>query len=105
MIDKEDFIWEIGQEPSEYRYIRIPRPGDMKARQIGAIPVQELQNAILQTLHKWGRMKYNAIQRAVAQQFGIRRLGSSVRERLDQALNELASKGECSISDEFVAPR
>ena len=79
-------------DPATYRGYRVPDPSDAATRRdVEDIAVEEIANAALDILARYGRTPRDDLARAVAKRFGFRGLTKLVAQRVDQAI-DLASR-------------
>lgn len=93
-----DFLWSRGQDPETWREVRLPG-GDRAA---GDIPLEELANGCELILRQNIALPRADLAREVARLFGIKRLGSKVTERMEEAMVLLERQGRCLADGEMV---
>ncbi|MBD5781646.1 hypothetical protein IEN85_19245 [Pelagicoccus sp. NFK12] len=105
MNGEEIVFWPESVSPAAYSAFRIPTSAPQTHRAIDEIPLEELQNATLDTLEKYISFPHDELKREVAKQFGISRLGKNVTSRLDEALGLLRNAGKVEQDEELVKLR
>ena len=93
-------VWPPGSEPSRYKDFREPLPGQQ--RPLTAVPYEELRNAMVEVARDSHGASREAIIRETARLFGISRLASVARPRLEAALTAAVSEGRLLLRDETI---
>lgn len=94
--------WPDGVEAQSYTGFRVPPPGHQRA--IDQVPYEELRNALVYVVcssHGIGRI--DAL-RETARLFGVTRLGSIVRGRLDAVIKAAAKERLISVDGDDLVP-
>ncbi len=102
MNGEEIVFWPESVSPAEYNAFRAPTSAPQTHRTIEDIPLEELQNATLDTLEKYISFPREDLKREVAKQFGISRLGKNVTSRLDDTLRLLANAAKIEVEEDVV---
>lgn len=96
----DEFVWPNGMSPEGYQLVRVSE--DVAHRPIDAISRVELGNAVRHVLSEPQRMRRDELRHAVMALFGFRREGATIRARLNEVIDGLASRGEVHTVDGFV---
>ena len=96
------FFWPNGIDPSTYTAFRTPDAGDPNPRPIQEIPPEELANAALALIGQYGSMTRDDLLRSTANIFGISRLGTNVKDAVENALQKLVKAGRVRLDGEQV---
>jgi len=84
------FYWPANQDPAGYTFFRTPEASDPNPRPIQEITPEELSNAALALVEQYGTMSREDLLRSTANLFGISRLGTNVKDAMEQTLQKLA---------------
>jgi very-short-patch-repair endonuclease len=101
--DEGDVLWAPGQDPAAFRGFRIPvdAAGERAAEQL---PPAEVANAMLWLLRQHGSLAPEDLQREAMRQFGIQRLGNTVRAAAAAAQDLLLRRGDAQLDGERLSP-
>jgi very-short-patch-repair endonuclease len=93
-----DALWRPDQEPETDRSWR-PAPEDgASPRDFADVPLSELAACAEHIVFQFVAMPVDDLARAVARAFGVQRLGTAVRARIDAALARAAERGGLDLA-------
>ena len=95
-----EFVWPDGLAPNTYGLVRVNN--EAAHRPIETISRVEIGNAIRHILDEPGGMGRDDLRRKVMTLFGFHREGAAIRARLDQAIDDLASRQVLRLMGKFV---
>jgi len=102
----DGFFWRPDQELARYASFRVPDPDDPSPRRAEEIPPIEIANAARWILASDVSLPAEDLEREVARLFGIRRLGSNVREAMAAGIALLEARGGARRDgDRIVLPQ
>lgn len=98
--DGDIIIWRRGQEPANYREVRVSAGGPEVKRSLEEIPIPEIANALRQVLESYISMAEDALIHEAMHMLGFQRLTQKARERMVAGLTYLmAQPGVTSNGD------
>ncbi|NLF19489.1 MAG: DUF3320 domain-containing protein, partial [Lentisphaerae bacterium] len=80
------FLWRPDQDPNRHAGFRVPNPRETFVREAEHIPPQEVANVMHELLKDHLSIHKDDLLRATAAVFGIRRVGSRVRQSMEDGL-------------------
>lgn len=99
--DGDGVVWPHGVDPASWRSFRPAGPASAP-RDADDVPLAEVANAIHALLRQAVAVGAEDLLREAARQFGVRRLGRAVRERMEAGLARLEERGDCAVDGETV---
>ena len=86
-----DFLWTSDIESADYDIFRIHDAAD-SPREVEDLPVEEIASATLEVLSYSVALPREELERSVAREFGISRLGKNVKTRMAAGIDHLIAK-------------
>jgi len=94
-------LWKDASQRDSFRGFRIPQ-GEGGERSADELPLEEVMQAMVWMLRQHHALAVDDLARETARCFGIKRLGSVVRQVMEAALSRLITDGECEIEGATV---
>lgn len=94
-------VWPKNVQPSAYREFRVPESGTK--RDVQTIPYEELRNAMVHVTRSAHGADVENLLRETARLFGVTRLASQVRPRLEGVLSAACQEGWLLVREGAVS--
>ncbi len=94
VVELDGALWSGEADPKSFSTVRLPSSADPRTvRDLEAIPLAELTNAVVHTLRVQFGMPRDELMREVARLFGLQRMTTRVVETIGQAIDAAIRRG------------
>ena len=97
------FLWPAGLPSAEYVGFRVPGSSEDSFRDAEDLPPEEVANGAAHILAQQIALPVSALVKETARLFGIRRVGPTVEQVMQQGINILVKRGRAKLNGDSVA--
>lgn len=98
----ETVYWPKKETPEQFTQYRVPTEQKESRRKAEELPVEEIENAILEILERYLSYPREDLLREAGRRFGIGRLTESISGYMEAALDRVIEKGRVIADDQTI---